>query len=298
MLQDISYYCCIELNGSEEKLLENLQNLTSKECGLTFGAKAFLKGTREGSVMLFHKNSYPFGAIGRVSFLWKLLPQDKSEDRTLWIWVHPAFYQEVLEELISVFAFIEKASTVSQDVYPDLNSEPLSECPNSDVEDSGQCDTPVKKKPRIEVLKKKKDVENIKLVIKNVQFARTPRYQSSDGAVEMVLLKDILNRFRLTGPLSQAALLECLNIANVGEEDSETYNLDKKGWWHDYYSLSDEHKSSWKYQKSLWETLKGAASPSQLPPHFVMALTVNDPRLLLPSRRKKATPNDEGKTLL
>lgn len=32
-LQDLSYYCCIELQGEEEKLLASLSQLASKEAG-------------------------------------------------------------------------------------------------------------------------------------------------------------------------------------------------------------------------------------------------------------------------
>lgn len=32
-VQDLSYYCCIELQGEEEKLLASLSHLTSKEAG-------------------------------------------------------------------------------------------------------------------------------------------------------------------------------------------------------------------------------------------------------------------------
>lgn len=31
--QDLSYYCCIELQGEEHKLLASLSQLTSKEAG-------------------------------------------------------------------------------------------------------------------------------------------------------------------------------------------------------------------------------------------------------------------------
>lgn len=32
--QDLSYYCCIELQGEEDKLLASLSQLTSKETGM------------------------------------------------------------------------------------------------------------------------------------------------------------------------------------------------------------------------------------------------------------------------
>ncbi|PSN54054.1 hypothetical protein C0J52_03083 [Blattella germanica] len=294
MHQDLSYYCCIELNGYENQLLDSLQMLTSKDCGLTFGAKAFLKGTREGSVMMFHQNSYPLGAIGRVSFLWKPIVEEKTNsERTIWLWVHPAFYQEVLEELISVFNFIQKESTLSSLVYPDTQSEFSS---NSDGEDAEKDITsPMKKRVKFDGVKKKENVEKIKLGTRNLPFERTPKYQTRDGGIEMVLLKDTLNRFRLTGPLSQAALLESIQVANMMEENIT--EISETNWWKEFYTLSEDHKASWSYQNKLWESLRSTTSPAQLPPHSVLALTVRDPRLQLPSKRTKAVPDDQVSAL-
>jgi ribonuclease P/MRP protein subunit POP1 len=317
-----------------DELLGHLQKLTNKECGLTFGAKAFLNGTREGSVMVYHQNAFPYGAIGRVSFLWKpteIKSDDnvqENETRNIWIWVHPAFYRELLDELILLFHFVE----VNNVKYNELNKQT---CPTEELAaNSSSCDTKMsdvtklspatKKRKLIRVNEKKKDVEKTKLETRNVPFIRTPKYQSGKSSVEMILLKDTLNRFRLTGPLSQAVLLESLHIANISEIVSEKTKIDSKGeedsldmrmvclqpsdashdnsmteeikdWWSKFYGIS-HHKESWHYQETLWQTLKGAASPAQLPPHLVLALTILDPRLQLPSKRTKAVPDKRGET--
>jgi ribonuclease P/MRP protein subunit POP1 len=311
-----------------------LHKLTNKECGLTFGAKAFLDGMREGSVMLFHQNTFPYGAIGVVNFLWKPSEEIKSdnmeisETRTLWMWVHPAFYQELLDELILLFNF----TAVKNEADTDLNK---AACHESFAENAVTSDSkiseettalPAKKKckpVKVSQKERKLDIEKTKLETRNIPFIRTPKYCSDNGSVKMVLLKDTLNRFRLTGPLSQAVLLESLHIANILEADpsknkpnseeeekssvADTICLQsshvstddcKTGenvdWWTQFYGESQHHKQSWYYQTTLWQSLKGAASPAQLPPHLVLALTILDPRLQLPSKRTKAVPDEKG----
>ena len=70
--------------------------------GLTFGAKANISGTREGTTIVYKYDRYPCGAIGCVSYLWKPLSnQDDSEDnnRQLWVWCHPSCYSELWDQL-------------------------------------------------------------------------------------------------------------------------------------------------------------------------------------------------------
>ena len=39
--------------------------------GLRFGAAAYKKGQREGSIVVYEADKYPCGAIGPVQFMWK-----------------------------------------------------------------------------------------------------------------------------------------------------------------------------------------------------------------------------------
>jgi hypothetical protein len=59
--------------------------------GLTFAAVHCLSGKRQGSLMLYRANKYPREMLGPVTFIWKsrMTPEDASEDRQLWIWLHP-----------------------------------------------------------------------------------------------------------------------------------------------------------------------------------------------------------------
>ncbi|XP_054286502.1 ribonucleases P/MRP protein subunit POP1-like [Macrosteles quadrilineatus] len=255
LIQDMSYLNCIELKGSEEDILNGLRQLTSTECGLTFAAKATLRGTKEGSVMTFKHGAYPFHAIGRVNFMWR--PEVTENSQTIWIWCHPAFYKEFLEELILVFQF--------QSVENDQME------PN-------------------ETEKKAINVEMIKLQTKNV--GRLPKY--TNKTVVMTLLKDTLNRFRLTGPLAQVVLTEALRFVDIDKfigEDENKMEVDsgklRSFWLKEFYS--EMNLGSLRQQKTFWEqVLKDVNSADELPPRMILAATVMDPRLSMPSSRTKA----------
>ncbi|KAK8774742.1 hypothetical protein V5799_010724 [Amblyomma americanum] len=109
LLHDLSYYNCIELIGGVEELTAKLALITSGDTGLTFGAKSYLPGTREGSTVLYHRGRYPFSAIGPVKFLWRVAGDETgasgacADGRQLWLWVHPAIHVEVSEELVALF---------------------------------------------------------------------------------------------------------------------------------------------------------------------------------------------------
>ena len=66
------------------KLLEKRNHLSGKTkpvyfllsynvciLGLRFGAAAYKKGQREGSIVVYEADMYPCGAIGPVQFMWK-----------------------------------------------------------------------------------------------------------------------------------------------------------------------------------------------------------------------------------
>ncbi|TKS81641.1 Ribonucleases P/MRP protein subunit POP1 [Collichthys lucidus] len=101
LLQDLSYYCCIELQGEEDKLLACLSLLTSKETGPTFAAALSLSGRRQGSVVLYRAGQYPSQPLGPVTFLWRPRMQGTTH-RQLWIWAHPTLKKDLLPELQTV----------------------------------------------------------------------------------------------------------------------------------------------------------------------------------------------------
>ena len=82
--------------------MDGVNQLCDARVGLTFKSVALLKGNDEGRVMLYKKDSYPRESIGWVNFCWRYGDSD-PQSRSLWLWAHPAFYQELLVELRNVF---------------------------------------------------------------------------------------------------------------------------------------------------------------------------------------------------
>ncbi|GFO09978.1 ribonucleases p/mrp protein subunit pop1-like [Plakobranchus ocellatus] len=124
-------------------------------------------------------------------------------------------------------------------------------------------------------------------------------YESIHGStnntgITVKSLKDHLVKFRLFGPASNLVLAETLKLANIettlssspapGEAD-ESLHL-KAVWWKEYYS-SNANKGHFLKQCDLWSKISKCQSPSEAPPNTVLALTVKDPRLMLPPKRNK-----------
>jgi len=91
--------------------------------GPTFGALLYITGTRQGQVVIYRENSYPFHALGDVTFLWQPITSASCKSdgggttlsRHLWIWMHPACYSDIFTELRQVFRLTE-AHKVSEPV--------------------------------------------------------------------------------------------------------------------------------------------------------------------------------------
>lgn len=102
LLRDISYIGLIQLSGPEDILISRFKLITSQNTGLTIGARAYRNGNREGELMFYHINNYPYNAIGPVKFMWK--PQLATDcGRYIWLWVHAAYYSEISNELMKLF---------------------------------------------------------------------------------------------------------------------------------------------------------------------------------------------------
>lgn len=116
LMQDISYYNCLEIQGPKILLEQTLKAHCNPD-DLTFAAKIYQPGNREGSVVFYKKNKYPESAIGKFKFLWK--PGDTT-DRTIWIWIHPVVFDAALEEIIQSFKF--NVTSVSRESIVNGNS--------------------------------------------------------------------------------------------------------------------------------------------------------------------------------
>ncbi|XP_056619103.1 ribonucleases P/MRP protein subunit POP1 isoform X1 [Triplophysa dalaica] len=265
LLQDLSYFCCLELQGSEETILRALVRLTSKDTGPTFGAELFLSGSRQGSVHLYRADQFPHGSLGPADFLWRPRAPHTSH-RQLWIWIHPALKAEVVSELQLVCQCLEVLST----------SEEISSVERTLV---GQ--------------KRKRDDEDCintpskKLFGDCTRAAGTPvRWGSADTAITISDLTMEIVRYRLIGPLAHLVLTDTLLPAN---EDKET--VEPSGFWWPNHSQDQTNMKLHQQQTDTFQLLRGVCSTGEIPAGCVLGLTVDDPRLSLPQRRSKTLPD-------
>ncbi|KAL6267039.1 hypothetical protein P5V15_000115 [Pogonomyrmex californicus] len=279
LLVDMSYYTCIEITGEENLLITTLRTHCNTTT-LTFAAKKYIDGHREGTLMFFKRNGYPYFPIGNVNFFWQ---PKKSDIRTIWIWIHPAFYDDFLSEIILSFEF--KLNKIEQELIDTISN-----------------------------------------------------LYTNDAGCKMIILKNILNRFRLHGPLSLEVLTKALqlpslskldfsseidytilntdNLSNMNKMDTSkiledsniqsteqiatdeiseenitisehlSTQLKKKAWYINYYK-KQENMEAFEVQEQMWQKLKNLGSPNHLPTNMIMGITVLDPRFYLPEKRTK-----------
>ncbi|XP_014226502.1 ribonucleases P/MRP protein subunit POP1 isoform X1 [Trichogramma pretiosum] len=276
LLQDISYYTCLEIRGNAENLKAKLKDHCNQN-ELTFGAKTFMSGQREGTLMFYKKNGYPNHPIGHVTFMWN---NSVSNEKSIWLWIHPAFYKNILEEIISNFNFNLN--------HPDQTKISEGTIPFSEL--------------------------------KLNQMIKIPVFSNAEGC-KLIILRNCLNRFRLSGPLCLSTITEAfkvpnlnmkfqtpfitsnlmntrkLNLKNYSDESMELDTDDKDvgdSWFRNYYQFQNvENVESFKVQKEFFDTLKTLKSPSQLPSNMILGLTILDPRFFLPSKRRKSLLNSK-----
>ncbi|XP_047217407.1 ribonucleases P/MRP protein subunit POP1 isoform X2 [Girardinichthys multiradiatus] len=285
LLQDLSYYCCIELKGEEDKLLAALSQLTSKEGGPTFAAAMCLSGGRQGSVTVHRAGQYPSQPLGPVTYLWR--PQTAGlTHRQLWIWAHPTLKQDLLPELQSVCLCSEAVVTP---VEPEVS------CAEADltvqVEAQSENISDNKLKPGAKRKRSRKDASEPaekKILGDGTRLPSTPVTwkSSSTGIVINDLTMEIV-RYRLIGPQSHSVLAETLEAATVCDA-----SMERKSpflWW-PQHCKDQSNISLHQQQTDVFDLLKGICSTGELPPGTVLGLTVDDPRLTLPQKKVKAVP--------
>ncbi|XP_056188345.1 ribonucleases P/MRP protein subunit POP1 isoform X1 [Falco biarmicus] len=280
LLQDLSYYCCLELTGKENELLKPLARICSIETGLTFEEASCLSGRFEGSLNLYQADRYPEGMLGPVTFIWK--PRDGSENRQLWIWVHPALKQGILRELKTIFQCSEP-----EEIY-------IPEPVTTSIQEQKQTDIVpcLGKKRKMEDKEGEKAVPVKKIIGDGTRdaFQSYSWISQTTGIVISDRTMEIL-RYRLIGPLSHSVLTETLKAASLQTEmaDSET---GLNNWWVE--NCKDSEKVSLhQCQSAIFELLEGISSPSEMPPGTILGLTVGDPRVNLPKKKTKAVPDFE-----
>ncbi|KAM9806947.1 ribonucleases P/MRP protein subunit POP1 [Syngnathus typhle] len=284
LLQDLSYYCCLELQGEEDKLLDCLSQLTSKEAGPTFAQRLCLSGQRQGSVVLYRAGQFPSQPLGPVTFLWR--PRTPgSAHRQLWTWVHPTLKQDVLTEFQSV---CQCQPVVPLPVPSVLHAEVISA---TDLEPKPDENPPTKQTPGMKRKQNPKDASGPvakKILGDGTRSPNTPvTWKSSSTGILINDLTMEIVRYRLIGPQSHSVLTDALEAATDCDEIGKSQSSCL--WWPDH--CKDESKVKLHEQQTdVFHTLKGIYSTAELPPGTVLGLTVDDPRLNIPAKAVKALP--------
>uniref|UniRef100_A0A182R1Z4 Uncharacterized protein n=1 Tax=Anopheles funestus TaxID=62324 RepID=A0A182R1Z4_ANOFN len=243
LMHDLSYEGCVEVSGPETLLKEGLRRLCSERTGLTVAAKAYTAGHRAGFAWLYEDGAYPYNCLGKVRFVWRASGAgDNTERRTIWMFTHPTFYRQLVEQLVKVFQLKNALRETNQT-----------------IED----------------------------ITRNPTDIRCPRYTSESSGVEVVELKDTLNRFHLTGPLAHATIVKTFRLFTAPTET----NTSHRTWFNDFIDTTPKYNKIITQQSSYWTDIKDLTSPGELSPGEVIALLVQDPRLNRPNKRTKALPD-------
>ncbi|XP_048363390.1 ribonucleases P/MRP protein subunit POP1 isoform X2 [Sphaerodactylus townsendi] len=281
LLQDLSYYCCLELVGKEEALLTALARMCNVDTGPTFAAIPCLAGRRQGALTLYRKDQYPEGTLGPVTFLWKARNASNSDSavRQLWIWTHPTFKEDILAELKTLCRCTEPLEL--------CNPKPALTLPQEENKTDVAEETGKKRKRKDEEM-----VVPVKKIIGDGTRDPCQPYcwiSQTTGIVISDLTMEIL-RYRLVGPLSTCVLTEALKAAAI-HTDLDTTDSEINSWWAENCRNPDQVALHHR-QEAIFDLLQGLSS-SDIPSGTVLGLTVGDPRVNLPKKRSKAMPNPE-----
>ncbi|XP_015518130.2 ribonucleases P/MRP protein subunit POP1 [Neodiprion lecontei] len=286
LLQDISYYSCIQLTGPINALKKMLKNHCDPG-NLSFTAKSYIQGSREGNLMFYRKNGYPTSPVGTVEFIWR---PGNSELKTLWMWAHPAFYQLILSEICNSFKFnLESPCHSSDSEYSGADNCRLVLLKNS-LNRFRLCGplslavlTTALRLPEIgkildEVRKSEGEGDEVKS--HTTMETDSPKCGDSDSDVEIVQVSK-----KEIEPMDVES-----NTRIDRDDNNESLETTARSWYSEYYRDS-ENIQSLQVQKEVFEHLRDLNSPNQLPPCAVMAFTVLDPRYFVPTKRNKAQTN-------
>ena len=222
--------------------------------GPTFRAKACLSGCREGMLVLYHYDSYPYHAIGCISFMWQPISDNfidtTDNERQLWIWCHPSCYREVWDEIQKCYKEMENSEVVdtSVDIVRSVDSVCLTLPPKPTAEKNNQSmnkmidHSKIKDESAKDVSAEQIEANEAKvrlstdnsvksghstdesMTAKSVSDEKTeemtayskPRSLSCTiGSIRVSSLKDNLVRHRLIGPKSHAILSNIVKPAIV-----------------------------------------------------------------------------------
>ncbi|XP_018369451.1 PREDICTED: ribonucleases P/MRP protein subunit POP1 isoform X2 [Trachymyrmex cornetzi] len=277
LLQDISYYTCIEITGEEKSLKTTLKTHCNTSM-LTFTAKKYINGHREGTLMFYKKNGYPQFPIGNVDFFWQPNKSDvQTNVRTIWIWVHPAFYDDFLNEIISSFEF--KQNNVEQDVASTIHNL------NCLYTNNVGCTMIILRNALNRF--RLRGALTLNVLTKALQL---PSLNKLDFCTDYTILKDNDNSLRSKISIDNVQSTEKKVIDKINEDITISKYLNtelgKNTWYINYYK-KEENKEAFKVQEQLWQILMSLGSPNYLATNMIIGVTILDPRFYLPEKRTK-----------
>lgn len=222
---------------------------------------------------MYEFDKYPWNAIGPVSFMWNPSTShcgpsqnNATPGRKLWVWCHPSSFDQIWKEFLGCLTLTESEET--------------------ETIDKSRLDSDLANKEAA----KKED--------KNTEPFLCDKYKTNvvrlnvEKKIRMKSLTGSLLRFCLTGPQSIAVLADTLLQANIVPVKYPDEN--GSAWWKDYYS-KPEHSIGHVTQREFMETMEECQSPSELPPHCVVAMTTRDPRVTRPVKRTKIVADENSK---
>ena len=174
VMWDLSYTKLIEMTGDSETLLLHLNKLTQPST-----EKIFSFGPGERTAVVFRPGQYPGGVVTSVSYLWR--PGQPPGSQLVWIWVHPASHQQLLDLLIEVCQ-LKSVEAIRE-----------AECDDKDID---------------------------RVAAAKLELKLSPPVLFEGKGIRLSCLDSRINRFRLRGPKTLQALQQCLISENNLKEDS------------------------------------------------------------------------------
>jgi len=286
LMFDISYMNTIQIKGPQHVILKQLAQLTRQETGFVFTKTEHVE--KKAIIYLPAQEQL----IAEVSYLWL---EETDGASKVWLTCHPAFVKHLWKALTLAFNLPiadndevvnvlngkddmngEDKENVNASAEPPAKKLKIDEPKhNSITEESKEGDDQDINKKEGRNDKAKKDVEKEKLAPRNVPIERAPKYVGDDG-VEITDLQGVINRFRLVGKENFEILKKVCVPASVTDcnVEEESFKEDLH-WWSKYYSDQQTVITN-KTQNSDFEKNKVFQN---------LALTVRDPRLLLPIKK-------------
>ncbi|XP_046858385.1 ribonucleases P/MRP protein subunit POP1-like [Xenia sp. Carnegie-2017] len=281
LLQDISYYQCIEIEGRENLMLAAMKHLTNNEVGLTMAAADYRTGQYEGRTILYRCDKYPNHVIGPVMFLWQQT-LDRESSRKLWVWSHPSCADEVAQEIQQACSIEASTEFINTKPWQCKDEGSISEESSTKItaneNNESEAEKKVKSTPLSGNVKDKNQTEEGRNRMDNEKTNTSFNHNEKKEGLTVTVIHEELVRFRLTGPKSYTLLAATLELCN--------WRVKQVGsrWWDRYIEDKDRIKIIVEQNKN-WEQMKGLMSPGMFKAGTVMALIVKDPRFGLPVRK-------------